>query len=321
MKTKIRQLSKHHLQNILEIKSPKNLGYVLLQYCQSIIDLFSIDRCGILIPNSSVFIESIFARASKEDGTIDNNIFIPTPCMPWKWKTAEQNTPPNKGIIILPGILPSHPYRQPIENLFKCLVRSLVIIPLSLNNEIIGYLILLNERKTCTFCSNELSLLYEIAAHAINSIKMAIKMIEEEQRDKIIEVIKKYKQNVSMGREKDPEIIVNFLRIAHLHILRVILINKDPQKGTKWYHAEVNDTLQVEKVETGTLSDNTFDFFIHEINILDPDYLDIPIKIESNVVGKLAIKYLQTEYNRALRENYFKLLLAIAPYLADLMYL
>jgi hypothetical protein len=126
---------------------------------------------------------------------------------------------------------------------------------------------------------------------------------------------------VSFGRKKDPSIIVNFLRIAHLHITWLLLINKDPQKGTKWYHAEVNDSLQVEKVEIGTLPDDTFDFFIHEINILDPEYLDIPITIENNVVGKLAVKYLETESTRAMRENYFNLLLAIAPYLADLMYL
>lgn len=321
MRTKIQELYKQHLQTIPEIKSPKALGYTLLQYCQAIIDIFNVDRCGILIPNSCYFIDSIFVRASKGDGTIDTNIFIPTPCMPWKWQNTSQCTLTNNGIIILPDILPSHPYRSPVESLFKCRVLALVISPLVLNDEILGYLILVNEKNHRTFTDNEISLLDKISTQTLTLIKPAIKLGEEEKRDRIIDIIKKYKEKVSFGQKKDPSIIVNFLRIAHLHITWLLLINKDPQKGTKWYQAEVNNSLQVETVETGTLPDNTFDFFIHDINILDPEYLDIPITIENNVVGKLAIKYLQTESTRAMRENYFKLLLAIAPYLADLMYL
>ncbi|MCX6584170.1 MAG: hypothetical protein NT166_28690 [Candidatus Aminicenantes bacterium] len=148
---------------------------------------------------------------------------------------------------------------------------ALVISPLFLTDEIIGYLILVNEKSRHTFTATEISLLDEIAHHTIKLIKPAIKMGEEEQRDRIIEAIKGYKESVAEGREKEPGIIVNFLRIARLHILQVMLINKDPQKGTKWYHAEVNGAFQVENIETGTLPDNTFDFFINEINIMDPE--------------------------------------------------
>jgi len=82
MKRNLHQYYQRHLQTIPEIKNPKDLGYTLLQYCQAIIDIFNVDRCGILIPNSCYFIDSIFVKASKKDGTIDTNIFIPTPCMP-----------------------------------------------------------------------------------------------------------------------------------------------------------------------------------------------------------------------------------------------
>jgi hypothetical protein len=321
MKTKIQELYQQHLQTIPEIKSPKALGYTLLQYCQAIIDIFNVDRCGILIPNSCYFIDSIFVKASKKDGTIDTNILIPTPCMPWKWQNTSQNTHTNNNIIILPDISPSHPYRYAVESLFKCRALAMVITPLSLDDEVFGYLILIDEKKHRTFTNNEISLLDKISAQTLTLIKPAVKLGEEEKRDRIIDTIKIYKEKVSFGREKDPGIIVNFLRIAHLHITWLLLINKDPQRGTKWYHAEVNDSLQVEKVEIGTLPDNTFDFFIQDINIVDPDYLAIPITIENNVVGKLAIKYLQTDSTRAMRENYFNLLLAIAPYLADLMYI
>jgi transcriptional regulator with GAF, ATPase, and Fis domain len=321
MNTKTQQLFKKNLQTIPAIKSPKDLGYILIQYCQDILTLFNIDRCGILIPNSCFFFESIFVRATKENGNIENNVFIPTPSMPWKWQNPTQNALTDNGIIIFPDISPAHPYRSPVESLFKCRVLALVISPLFLNDEIIGYLILVNEKKPHTFTDKEISLLDEIAHHTIKIIKPAIKMGEEEQRDRIIEAIKGYKESVAEGREKEPGIIVNFLRIAHLHILRVMLINKDPQKGTKWYHAEVNGAFQVETIETGTLADDTFDFFINEINILDPDYLDIPITIENNVVGKLALKCLKTEYHNAMQENYIRLLLEIAPYLAELMYL
>ena len=321
MNTKTQQLFKQHLQTIPAIKSPKDLGYILLQYCQAIINLLNIDRCGILIPKSCFFIDSIFVRAAKEAGNIENNIFMPTPCMPWKWQNTTQHALIDNGVISLPDISPSHPYRSPVESLFKCRVLALVIAPLFLNDEIIGYLILVNEKSHRPFTANEISLLDKIAEHTLTIIKPAIKMVEEEQRDRIIEAIKGYKQSVAAGRVKDPGIIVNFLRIAHLHILWVMIINKDPQKGTKWYQAEVNGAFQVENIETGNLPDNTFDFFINEINILDPDFLDIPIKIENNVVGKLALKCLKTEYHNAMQENYIRLLLEIAPYLAELMYI
>ncbi len=321
MKDKSLRLLKKQLQNFPKIKSQKDLGYILLQYCQAILDFYNIDRCGILLPNSNVFIDSIFVRASKENGTINNNIFIPTLCMPWKWQSTEQCTASNKGIIILPTIPLYHPYKYSIENLFKCLVRALVIIPLCLNDEVIGYLIFVNEKTPRIFTSKEISLMGEIAGYAMTFIKIAIKMGEEEQRDRLIETINDYKQSVATGRKKDPEIIVNFLRIVYFHIFRVMLINKNPQKGTKWYHAEVNDAFRVEKVETGTLPENTFDFFIHEININEPEFLNVPIIINNNIVGKLTLKYFQLDYHRAMRENYFRLLLAIAPYLAELMYL
>ncbi|MDQ1354231.1 MAG: hypothetical protein QG657_4540 [Acidobacteriota bacterium] len=321
MKRNLRHYYEQHLQYILEIRSPNDLGYILLQYCQVIIDLFNVDRCGILIPNSSIFLESIFVRATKENGNIEKNIFMPTPCMPWKWQNTSQNTLTNNSIIILPDISPSHPYRYPVESLFKCRVLALAISPLVLNDEILGYLILVNEKNLRNFTNNEIFLLEKISAQTLTLIKPAIKLGEEEKRDRLIDIITKYKEKVSFGREKDPGIIVNFLRIVHLHITWLLLINKDPHRGTKFYHAEVNDSLQVETVETGTLPDNTFDFFIHDINILDPDYLDIPITIENAVVGKLAIKYRQTESNKAMQEFYFRLLMSIAPYLADLMYI
>ncbi|MCX6584925.1 MAG: hypothetical protein NT166_32535, partial [Candidatus Aminicenantes bacterium] len=66
MSTKTQQLFKQNLQTIPTIKSPKDLGYILIQYCQDILNLFNIDRCGILIPNSCFFFESIFVRATKE---------------------------------------------------------------------------------------------------------------------------------------------------------------------------------------------------------------------------------------------------------------
>jgi hypothetical protein len=190
-----------------------------------------------------------------------------------------------------------------------------------LNDEVIGYLMLVNEKNSRTFTNEEISLLEKIAVQAIKIIRPVLKMGVEETRDRIIETITKYKEKVSFGREKDPCIIVNFLRIAHLPITWLLLINQDPRQGTKFYHAEVNATLQVEKVEIGTLEDNSFDYFINELTILDPDCLDIPIRTENTASGKLAVKYLQTESVRAMQEFYFMLLMYIAPYLADLMYL
>jgi hypothetical protein len=190
-----------------------------------------------------------------------------------------------------------------------------------LNDEVIGYLILVNEKKPRTFSNEEISLLEKVSGQVIKIIRPALKMGVEENRDRIIETITKYKEKVSFGRVKDPCIIVNFLRIAHLPITWLLLINQDPERGTKFCHAEVNDTLQVEKVEIGTLEDNSFDFFINELFILDPDCMDIMIRTENSGSGKLAVKYLQTESNRAMQEFYFLLLMHIAPYLADLMYL
>jgi GAF domain-containing protein len=180
MINKTQQLFKQHLQTIPAIKSPKDLGYILLQYCQAIINLLNIDRCGILIPKSCFFIDSIFVRAAKEDGNIENNIFIPIPSMPWKWQNPTQHALTDNGIIILPYISPSHPYRCPVESLFKCRALALAISPLVLNDEILGYLILIDEKKPHTFNNNEISLLDKIAQHTITIIKPAIKMVEEE---------------------------------------------------------------------------------------------------------------------------------------------
>ncbi|MCX6579657.1 MAG: GAF domain-containing protein [Candidatus Aminicenantes bacterium] len=166
MINKTQQLFKQHLQTIPAIKSPKDLGYILIQYCQDILNLFNIDRCGILIPNSCFFFESIFVRATKENGNIENNIFIPTPSMPWKWQNTTQHALTDNGIIILPDISPSHPYRSPVESLFKCRVLALVISPLFLNDEIIGYLILVNEKSHRPFTANEISLLDKVQKFA-----------------------------------------------------------------------------------------------------------------------------------------------------------
>lgn len=321
MKSNLHHYFEKHLQNIMAIQSPKDLGYILIQYCQAIIDIFNIDHCGILMPNSTIFMESIFVSATKKNGNIEKNIFMPTPSMPWKWQKPSQATLTNNTIIIFPNLTAAHPYRYPVENLFKCRVLALVICPLSLNDEVIGYLILVNEKRPLNFTYTEKSLLEEIAAQTLKIIKPALKMGMEENCEKIIDTIKKYKEKVSFGREKDPSIIVNLLRIVHLHITWLLLINKDRQKGTRFYHAVVNNTLQVETVEVDTLADNTFDFFINDLNILDPDYMDIPIKSDNQVAGKLAIKYLQTESNKAMQEYYFMLLMTIAPYLADLMYI
>jgi hypothetical protein len=321
MKKILEQLFNRQMQNILPIKSQKDLGFILIQYCQALINVFNIDCCGILLPDSSIFMDSLFVKATKENGTIETNIFIPTPCLPWKWQKPGQFALTNNDIISIPHISTTHPYRCPLEYLFKCPVIGMVICPLFLNSEVVGYLILVNEKKQRTFCNSEISLLEKIANHTVKIIKPALKMGVEENRDRIIETILKYKEKVSFGREKDPCIIVNFLRIAHLPVTWLLLINQDPERGTKFCHAEVNDTLHVEKVEIGTLEDNSFDFFIKELFILDPDCMDIPIRTENSTSGKLAVKYLQTESTRAMQEFYFLLLMHIAPYLADLMYL
>ena len=98
---------------------------------------------------------------------------------------------------------------------------ALAICPLVLNDEVIGYLILVNEKKPRNFTKEEISMLEKVASQAIKIIRPALKMGVEENRDS----------------------------------------------------------------------------------------------------GKLAVKYLQTESNRAMQEFYFLLLMHIAPYLADLMYL
>jgi transcriptional regulator with GAF, ATPase, and Fis domain len=321
MRNKRQDLYKQHMESILEIQSPKDLGFILIQYCQAVIELFNVERCGVLIPDSSIFMDSLLVKASKENGTIEKKIFIPTPYLPWKWQKPAPSTKTESNIINIPNFSSAHPYRYTVENLFKCPILALAICPLVLNDEVIGYLILANEKKSRKFINEEIALLEKIAGQAIKIIRPALKMGVAENRDRIIETIMKYKEKVSFGRGKDPNIIVTFMRIVHLPITWLLLINQDPQRGTKFYHAEVNDTLQVEKVEIGTLDGNSFDYFINELFILDPDCMAIPIVTENSVVGKLAVRYLQTESTRAMQEFYFLLLMHIAPYLADLMYL
>jgi hypothetical protein len=135
MKNNLHRYYKQHLESILEIQSPKDLGFILIQYCQAVIELFNVDCCGVLIPDSSIFMDSLFVSATKENGAIEKKIFIPTPCLPWKWHNPALSTKTAGNIIYMPYISSSHPYRYPVENLFKCTVLTLVICPLVLNDE------------------------------------------------------------------------------------------------------------------------------------------------------------------------------------------
>jgi transcriptional regulator with GAF, ATPase, and Fis domain len=198
----------------------------------------------------------------------------------------------------------------------------MVIVPLCLNNEVLGYILLINEKTPRTFTNDEIDLLKESADYSIAAIKKAISHEEEKLTAKIISEIEGYKTYLDQkGTRKNPAVTVQIFQQSGIKVRRIFLINKDPQLGNRLYHAVINASGATEVNEMGTISESGFDFFYKDLVIKDHRFISVPIKTGDNLKGKLAIKYSQIDNDRVVKDNMVRVLETIAPKLADLMYL
>ena len=188
--------------------------------------------------------------------------------------------------------------------------------------DIFGYMLLINEKTPRIFTNKEIDLLKESAAFFIKIIKTIVSHEKDALTAKIISEIEGYKTYLNQkGARKNPDAMVQIFLESGIQVRWILLVNKDPDLGNMWYHAVINASGVIEVNEMGTLSESGFDFFTKELVIKDRRFICVPIKTGNTRKGKLAIKYSQMEKDRAVKCHMFMVLKAIAPYLAELMYL
>ncbi len=321
MKNKSLQLLKKQLQNIPAGNRQVDLGPVLIQLCREIVNFFEIDICSVLIPESNTFLKKILLKVSSQQETVSSYIFIPPDNLAWQWKPGRKKSINKQDIISLPDMEEGHPYKDPTQFFLQCTIRAMVIVPLCLNNEVLGYILLINEKTPRSFTNEEINLLKESAAYFITAIKKAISHEEEALTAKMMAKIDDYKRFLQDGNKQDPMMVIKIFQDSGIPVRRVLLVNKDHHLGNMWYNAVINAAGAVEVNEMGTIAESGFEFFIKDLVIEDPQSICVPIRKGNNKKGKLAIKYSQIEKDGAVIGNMLRVLEAIAPQLAELMYL
>jgi hypothetical protein len=96
-------------------------------------------------------------------------------------------------------------------------------------------------------------------------------------------------------------------------------MKKNGSRGNRWYQADIKENGAIES-KSGTFSDSTFEFLLEEVKKDCADFIDVSMKDNGAVIGKLFVDYGKKENDQPFKEVINRILLGTADALAQLMY-
>ena len=308
------------IEKIKEIPIQFNRRYYIPKYLQAFtkeIAAFSqVDQCGIFLFAKSTLLRDTLVKTYPDlQIELQYGNFRPIP-----WVT---NTNNKQDVINIPDLMKLDRTDPILNYLFDCFgsrIQSVLIIPIYLKQSNKGSIILLTESRTHLFTPGEIEILKQASALLTTSLDQMIKQQAIDETEKILYCISEYKQRLKQDKEKNknPDIIAELLQKV-FDLKSIYIMKKCGSQGNLWYQADINENNEIES-KTGTVSDRGFDLMLEETKNNCPDFLDIPLKNNGTIIGKLLIDHWRRENDQLFKKEINKILQGSADALAQLMY-
>ncbi len=289
----------------------------LLPFTKEIAAFSQMDHCGLFLFAKSTLLRGILVKSIEEQQIELQYVnFRPLP-----WVTNKNN---NQDIINHPDLMKldkTDPLIQSLFDYFDYQIKSVLIIPIYYNQTTIGSIILLTKSRTHLFTSAEIEILKQASAHLTSALEKMIRQTVIAVAKNILYYITEYHKIMKQDetQNKNPNIIAEVLQKV-FDLKSVYIMQKHVLRGNRWYQADIKENGAIES-DSGTFSDSTFDFMLEEVKKDCPDFLDIPIKNNGEIIGKLFIDYGKRENDQPFKEEIHEILLGTSDALAQLMYI
>ncbi|UCG06227.1 MAG: GAF domain-containing protein, partial [Desulfobacterales bacterium] len=279
------------IKKIKKIPIQTNREQFIEKYLQSIgkemATLFLVEHCGILLFTKSTLLKDLLVETYERQSTSFE--YLDLDSLPWLTKKDNQ-----QNIITLSDLKSledKDPLKQSLISLFGSPLRSGVIRPIYFNQAVIGSIILLYEYTIHLFTPYEIEILKQASDHLTYALEKLVRKKMMEAAKKILFHINEYHQLLRQdeAQNKNPNIIAEVLQKV-FDLKSVYIMIKHGSRGNRWYQANIKESGAIES-DSGTFPDSTFEFMLEEVKKDCPDFIDVPIKNNGSVIGKLFVDY------------------------------
>ncbi len=277
---------------------------------------FQVEHCGILLFSKSTLLQDLLVETYERQNTSFE--YLDPESLPWLTKKdTHQHIIP---LSDLNSLEDKDPLKQSLISLFGSPLRSGGIFPIHFNQTAIGSIILLYEYKIHLFTPYEIEILTQVSNHLTYALKELVVKEMNETAKKIISHINEYHQLLREDetQNKNPDIIAEVLQKV-FDLKSVYIMKKNGARGNRWYQADIKENNEIES-DSGTFSDSTFEFMLEEVKKDCADFIDVPIKNNGSIIGKLFIDYGKRENDQPFKQEINRILLGTAYALSQLMY-
>jgi hypothetical protein len=278
---------------------------------------FQVEHCSILLFTQSTLLKDLLVEIYECQ---DTTVLYPDDIASFPWLSQTYN---KETIIHLPdlnSLEDTNPLKHRLLDFFCSPLRSGIIYPIYFNQTAVGSIILLYEYTIHLFTPYEIEILKQVSNYLTYALERFVENKLNETARKIIAHINDYYKllNQDETQNKKPDIIAEVL-LEVFDLRSVYMMKKNETRGGRWYRANIKENNKIES-DTGIFIDSIFELMLEEAKKYCPGFIEVPIKNNGGIIGKLFVDYGKRENDQPFKEEIYRILLGTAHALAELMY-
>lgn len=264
----------------------------LREYCFHQSNSLSVHLFGLLFFEENPLVSPFFVWNT----IAESEPLLETEKIPWKKDPRFRDTVKidrlNKNSLI----------NEAIKSLTGFSLKSVVIVPLFINNKVVGALIAGNRSRKRKITEGEKFLMEMASIQVSEVIKKTVGLVTWEKARLLTSSMLDYRINKLHSLSGNPDIMVSILQIA-LKLRRLMVVREDCKGGAQYYYAEIDETGNITHRETGPFTAEQLVSDLVE-KIEDDNFIKVPILKNKKAIGFLLLtyKYQGSIFNEAVVE-------------------
>jgi hypothetical protein len=262
------------------ITSENQLLKSLKEYCFLQGDFLKAYLFGVLFFERNPLVQPFFVWNT----ILDNLPILDMDKIPWKNEAVYRDT------VKIDKLKMQDPVNQTIKNLTGSLLRSVVVVPLTIEKKIVGSLIMGNKSKKPVLTEGA-AFLSEIASFQVTAAitKAAGQEAWARSRQMCSGILDFNINQLKKGRQNPDLIVEILLKVFSLH--RILVVKSAPVEGYVFYFAEIDAGGNIVKRSQGTFKTDQYASILSKHKICR-DWLSVPIIEKKEVqIGSIFLRY------------------------------
>ncbi len=292
-----------------------DLNMSLQTYCEALKKYFAVNRCGIAFFEGNPLLQKIMVSYPKT-GNERIPADINRDTIPWLLDADRHDNGPHLNYTHLDL---AHPLNTTVNFLFgkKLDIKNILIYPFQHWEEVTGSILLVYQNEKRVFSKEDLQVLRNAVRQVEEAITKTMDLETVKASEKIITHITGYLESRENGGERNENIILEALQTV-FEVKSVLILNKDKNRGNKYFHAVLNDKGKITETFSDTFEDSRYKFLTKEADLDNAEVIPVSIMKDDRLTGKLYLEYKHADH--VFYDSILLVLQQVAPHLVETMY-